>query len=316
MQKNSSWYGGWFLIMILLVSGCETRTSQESLTPEKACEVYEKEMNSVSLALAESLTGAGKNALAVVDFTDRGKTVTDQGLMITKDLSLALADAGRGFWVVSGPYLRKMLKSQQLSEDVLKENPQAATTLWQVMGIEALITGTLKSRGEMIRLSLKILDTDTAEVIGKWSGDITKKETISRMVNDALTKYNKIDILFNYVGGEPDLGPHTSFMEQSADFWDRMIDLNLKSTMMVCQAVLGKMIERRYGKIINTGAIAGKVGAPHMVPYSAVKGGIIALTKALALVHLHGPVLIFGSGFSRELVYRKAGFFVPAAQGI
>ncbi|MFC1862582.1 SDR family NAD(P)-dependent oxidoreductase [Thermodesulfobacteriota bacterium] len=114
-------------------------------------------------------------------------------------------------------------------------------------------------------------------------GDITKKETISRMVNDAIDKYNKIDILFNYVGGEPDLGPHTSFMEQSTDFWDRMIDLNLKSTMLACQAVLGKMIKRRYGKIINTGAIAGKVGALHMVPYSAVKGGIIALTKALAM---------------------------------
>lgn len=114
-------------------------------------------------------------------------------------------------------------------------------------------------------------------------GDITKKETISRMVNDATAKYNKIDILFNYVGGEPDLGPHTSFMEQSTDFWDRMIDLNLKSTMLVCQAVLEKMIKHRYGKIINTGAIAGKVGAPHMVPYSAVKGGIIALTKALAM---------------------------------
>lgn len=114
-------------------------------------------------------------------------------------------------------------------------------------------------------------------------GDITKKETISRMVNDATAKYNKIDILFNYVGGDPDLGPHTSFMEQSTDFWDRMIDLNLKSTMLVCQAVLEKMIKHRYGKIINTGAIAGKVGAPHMVPYSAVKGGIIALTKALAM---------------------------------
>jgi 2-hydroxycyclohexanecarboxyl-CoA dehydrogenase len=62
-----------------------------------------------------------------------------------------------------------------------------------------------------------------------------------------------------------------------------MIDLNLKSTMLVCQEVLEKMIKHRYGKIINTGAIAGKVGAPHMVPYSAVKGGIIALTKALAI---------------------------------
>jgi 2-hydroxycyclohexanecarboxyl-CoA dehydrogenase len=115
------------------------------------------------------------------------------------------------------------------------------------------------------------------------SGDITQKETISRMVNSAVEKYDKIDILFNYVGGEPDLRPLTSFMDQSEDYWGRMIELNLKSTLLVCQAVLEKMVARNYGKIINTGAIAGKVGGPNMVAYSAVKGGIIALTKALAL---------------------------------
>jgi 2-hydroxycyclohexanecarboxyl-CoA dehydrogenase len=114
-------------------------------------------------------------------------------------------------------------------------------------------------------------------------GDITQKETISRMVSSATEKYGKIDILFNYVGGEPNLGPLTPFLDQSEDYWDRIINLNLKSTLLVCQAVLAKMIERNYGKIINTGAIAGKVGGPNMVAYSAVKGGIIALTKALAL---------------------------------
>ena len=103
------------------------------------------------------------------------------------------------------------------------------------------------------------------------------------MVSSAVEKYDKIDILFNYVGGEPDLGPLTSFMDQSEDYWDRMIDLNLKSTLLVCQAVLEKMVARNYGKIVNTGAIAGKVGGPNMVAYSAVKGGIIAITKALAL---------------------------------
>jgi len=114
-------------------------------------------------------------------------------------------------------------------------------------------------------------------------GDITKKETISRMVNDTIQRFSKIDILFNYVGGEPNLGPHAPFLEQNDEFWDKMIELNLKSTMLACQAVLQKMIKRKYGKIINTGAIAGKVGAPNMAPYSAVKGGIIALTKALAI---------------------------------
>jgi 2-hydroxycyclohexanecarboxyl-CoA dehydrogenase len=114
-------------------------------------------------------------------------------------------------------------------------------------------------------------------------GDITQKETISRMVSAAINKYDKIDVLFNYVGGEPDSGPLTSFMAQSVDYWDRIIELNIKSTLLACQAVLEKMVARKYGKIINTGAIAGKVGGPNMVAYSAAKGGIIALTKALAV---------------------------------
>jgi 2-hydroxycyclohexanecarboxyl-CoA dehydrogenase len=114
-------------------------------------------------------------------------------------------------------------------------------------------------------------------------GDITQKETISRMVDNAIKQYSQIDILFNYVGGEPGSGQLRPFLKQSASYWDRMIDLNIKSTLMVCQAVLEKMTQRKYGKIINTGAIAGKVGGPHMVAYAAVKGGIIALTKALAL---------------------------------
>lgn len=114
-------------------------------------------------------------------------------------------------------------------------------------------------------------------------GDITRSETIKSIVDSALKQYGKIDILFNYVGGDPDLAPLTPFIEQTEDFWDRMIELNLKSTITLSRAVLDSMIEQKYGKIINTAAIAGRIGGPRMAVYSAVKGGIIAFTKALAL---------------------------------
>jgi 2-hydroxycyclohexanecarboxyl-CoA dehydrogenase len=114
-------------------------------------------------------------------------------------------------------------------------------------------------------------------------GDITKRETIDGMVKAALDNYGRLDILFNYVGGEPGGAALTPFIEQSEDRWDKMIELNLKSTIMTCRAVLDPMMEQKYGKIINTGAIAGKIGGPCMALYSAVKGGIIAFTKALAI---------------------------------
>ena len=114
-------------------------------------------------------------------------------------------------------------------------------------------------------------------------GDITRSDAVKALVAAALEQYGRIDILFNYVGGDPDLAPLTPFVEQTEDFWDRMIDLNLKSTIMLSQAVLDSMIKHKYGKIINTAAIAGRVGGPNMAVYSAVKGGVIAFTKALAL---------------------------------
>lgn len=114
-------------------------------------------------------------------------------------------------------------------------------------------------------------------------GDVTKSETVNAIVGKALEQYGKVDILFNYVGGEPNLAPLTLFTEQTEAFWNRMIELNLWSTIIFSRAVLDNMIERNYGKIINTGAIAGRVGGPRMALYSAVKGGIIAFTKALAL---------------------------------
>jgi len=114
-------------------------------------------------------------------------------------------------------------------------------------------------------------------------GDITRSDSIKELVATALKQYGRIDILFNYVGGDPDVAPLTPFNEQTEDFWDRMIDLNLRSTIILSRAVLDAMIKQKYGKIINTAAIAGRVGGPRMAVYSAVKGGVIAFTKALAL---------------------------------
>ena len=123
----------------------------------------------------------------------------------------------------------------------------------------------------------------TGGVVTPVQGDITKSDNIKALVNTTLEKHGRIDILFNYVGGDPDLAPLKPFIEQTEDFWDRMIELNLKSTISLCHAVLDTMIKQKYGKIINTAAIAGRIGGPKMAVYSAVKGGVIAFTKALAL---------------------------------
>lgn len=112
--------------------------------------------------------------------------------------------------------------------------------------------------------------------------DVTKSETAQLIVEKAMKLFGRVDILVNYAGGNPEFGPMTPFIEQTEAYWGKVLDLNLKSTMIFCRAVLDPMIKQKYGKIINFGAIAGKVGGPRMAAYSAAKGGVIAFTKALA----------------------------------
>jgi len=116
------------------------------------------------------------------------------------------------------------------------------------------------------------------------AGDVTSAESIKNVVTKTLEKYGKIDILYNYVGGEPEMNaPLKLFMEQTEEYWDQIIALNIKSTLRFCRAVLDNMIANKYGKIINTAAMAGRLGSPYMVLYSTVKAGVIAFTKSLAM---------------------------------
>jgi 2-dehydro-3-deoxy-L-rhamnonate dehydrogenase (NAD+) len=75
------------------------------------------------------------------------------------------------------------------------------------------------------------------------------------------------------------LGPLTELDESDLD---KVYAVNLKGVFLTCKAVIGEMLERRYGRIVNVASIAGKEGNPTLVPYSATKAAVICLTKALA----------------------------------
>lgn len=112
-------------------------------------------------------------------------------------------------------------------------------------------------------------------------GDANKRETCQTVVDRVLQQHGRIDILFNYVGGFGDI-PVQTFIEDTEDQWREMLDLNLVTAFRFSRAVLDGMVDRRYGKIISTSSIGGKVGLEYGVIYSAAKGGVIAFTKALA----------------------------------
>ena len=71
-------------------------------------------------------------------------------------------------------------------------------------------------------------------------------------------------------------------MSTSTDEWRKFIDINILGTVYCAKAVLPKMLEKGYGKIVNVSSVAVVYGNANMAHYSATKGAVISLTKALA----------------------------------
>ncbi|MHB9093267.1 MAG: SDR family NAD(P)-dependent oxidoreductase [Eubacteriales bacterium] len=119
-------------------------------------------------------------------------------------------------------------------------------------------------------------------------GDISLQEVADRTARLAIERYGKIDVLFNNAGVAL---PGEGLIENvSEEVWNRTIDVNLKGVFQFCKAVIPYMKERSKGSIINTSSMAGIVGTIGWDAYTAAKGGVIALSRALAVEY--GPYAI------------------------
>jgi len=128
---------------------------------------------------------------------------------------------------------------------------------------------------------------ETKRIIEEASGraiiiqsDVSTKKGATAVVEETRAKLGPIDILINNAG---DLIQRCALLDFSEELWDRVLNLNLKSVLLVSQAVMREMMERRSGTIINVGSIAGHHGGgPGAAVYSASKAGVMCLTKGLA----------------------------------
>ena len=110
--------------------------------------------------------------------------------------------------------------------------------------------------------------------------DVSNAQDVQKVVEDVLSAFGKIDILVNNAAID---GPAVPFPEVKEEDWDEVMRVDLKSVFIFCKAVIGHMLARGYGKIINISSFAGKAGNPHLVPYSAAKAGVINLSRTIAL---------------------------------
>src|SRR6202167_480909 len=111
--------------------------------------------------------------------------------------------------------------------------------------------------------------------------DVRKADECRHVVQETLRAFGRLDILFNNAGI---FYPHT-IVDCSEQEWDLQMDVNLKGTFLMAKAVLPHMIEQRRGVIINNSSGWGIAGGDSAVAYCASKGGIVLLTKAMAIDH-------------------------------
>jgi NAD(P)-dependent dehydrogenase (short-subunit alcohol dehydrogenase family) len=110
--------------------------------------------------------------------------------------------------------------------------------------------------------------------------DVSDSTQVGASVEEVLREFDRIDILLNNAG----VLIRGSFLDQTEQQWDQVIDVNLKGMFLCSQMVAREMIRQSTeGRIINMGSIESHVVVPGHVPYTASKGAILMLTKAMAL---------------------------------
>ena len=113
-------------------------------------------------------------------------------------------------------------------------------------------------------------------------GDVTSSTDAERLVATAVEQFGRLDILANVVGGSR---PGQTAVDLPEAEWDRLIKFNLYGTFLLCKYAIPRLIEAGGGAIVNVASGAGISGMPKNPAYCAAKGGVISLTKALAIDH-------------------------------
>ncbi|WP_175709974.1 SDR family NAD(P)-dependent oxidoreductase [Burkholderia ambifaria] len=139
----------------------------------------------------------------------------------------------------------------------------AAVSLWDVDG-ERLA----RSQRELSELGT--VSTVVVELTDEASVDAAATATFER--------HGAIDVLINSAGIT---GGNGLTWELPPEVWRRVIDVNLIGSYLTCRAVVPRMLEKGYGRIVNIASVAGKEGNPNASHYSASKAGLIGLTKSL-----------------------------------
>jgi len=160
------------LVAFLAVAGLAT------LSPW--CAASDREFGGQVPSIAVQIAKSGKLRIAVVDFTDLQGNVTELGRFLAEELSVSLAAAANGFDVIDRTHLESLLAEHRLSVRGLID-PQTTQRL-KVAGVQGLLTGTVIPLGDSVRLTLKVMDVETAKISAPTEIDIPKTPAIQSLI--------------------------------------------------------------------------------------------------------------------------------------
>ncbi len=154
-----------------------------------------------------------------------------------------------------------------------------------------LITGASSGIGEscvkkLLEFEAKVsgFDINPSKTTNKnykhYVVDVRDENAVSKAVDDVEEGFKRIDALVNCAGRITNSKP---FYEMSIQEWDKVIATNLTGTFLCSKYVAKNMIKNKRGKIVNISCIRSRIFRPNMAEYSASKGGVVALTSAMAL---------------------------------
>jgi NAD(P)-dependent dehydrogenase (short-subunit alcohol dehydrogenase family) len=154
---------------------------------------------------------------------------------------------------------------------------EATALLFAAEGAKVGITGRNSERGAGVVERIQKRGGDAVFL----RADVSVADDCRRAVDETLRAFGRLDILLNNAGV---FYPQTA-LECSEREWDEQIDVNLKGTFLMSKFALPAMIAQRSGVIINNSSGWGIVGGDHAVAYCASKGGVVLMTKAMAIDH-------------------------------
>lgn len=166
-------------------------------------------------------------------------------------------------------------------------NNRVAMVTGGAQGIGEGISRTLGAHGFRVAvadLNLEVAQQTAKEITNDGGSaiavpiDITDSVAVRAAVAQVEGELGPIEIVVNNAGWDDFM----KFVDTDEEFWTKILDINFKGALRVAHATVPGMVERGFGRVINIGSDAGRVGSSLEAVYSGAKGGIIAFTKTLA----------------------------------